>query len=77
MFSSWRSVRSSTRARCALVVNPEITSGHNNFELRDYHFIFGDACTAVVVERCDDARGQETWEILQQVLERALAIDPS
>ena len=51
-------------ARCALVVNPEITSGHNNFELRDYHFIFGDACTAVVVERSDDARGQDTWEIL-------------
>jgi beta-ketodecanoyl-[acyl-carrier-protein] synthase len=32
-------------ARCAVVVNPEITSGHNNFELREFHFIFGDACT--------------------------------
>jgi beta-ketodecanoyl-[acyl-carrier-protein] synthase len=37
-------------ARCALVLSPEITSGHNNFTLREYHFIFGDACTAVVVE---------------------------
>ncbi|WP_420452136.1 beta-ketoacyl-ACP synthase III [Ilumatobacter sp.] len=42
-------------ASCVLVVNPEITSGHNNFELRDHHFIFGDACTAVVLERTDDA----------------------
>ena len=37
-------------ARCVLVLNPEITSGHNNFELREDHFIFGDACTAVIVE---------------------------
>ena len=44
-------------ARCAVVVNPEITSGHNNFELRDYHFIFGDACSAVVVEREEDSAG--------------------
>ena len=43
-------------ASCVVVVNPEITSGHNNFELRDHHFIFGDACTALVVERTEDAR---------------------
>ena len=49
-------------ATCAVVVNPEITSGHNNFELRDYHFIFGDACTALVVERGDDTR--RGWRIL-------------
>ena len=42
-------------ANCVVVVNPEITSGHNNFELRDHHFIFGDACTALVLERTDDA----------------------
>ena len=40
-------------AKCVVVVNPEITSGHNNFELRDFHFIFGDACTALVLERTD------------------------
>lgn len=49
-------------ATCAVVVNPEITSGHNNFELRDYHFIFGDACTALVVERRGDTR--RGWRIL-------------
>lgn len=42
-------------ASCVVVVNPEITTGHNNFELRDHHFIFGDACTAAVLERTDDA----------------------
>lgn len=42
-------------ASCVVVVNPEITSGHNNFELRDHHFIFGDACTALVLQRSADA----------------------
>ena len=51
-------------ARCAVVVNPEITSGHNNFELREFHFIFGDACTALVVERESDAAAGEAWEVL-------------
>ena len=56
-------LRSGT-ASCVVVVNPEITSGHNNFELRDFHFIFGDACTAVVMERADDAVVDDTWEVL-------------
>lgn len=51
-------------ARCVLVLNPEITSGHNNFELREYHFIFGDACTAVVVETEDYTSKGESWEVL-------------
>jgi beta-ketodecanoyl-[acyl-carrier-protein] synthase len=51
-------------ARCVLVVNPEITSGHNNFELRDFHFIFGDACTAVVVESAEHARSGAAFEVL-------------
>ncbi len=51
-------------ANCALVVNPEITSGHNNFELRDFHFIFGDACTVTVLEREDDAVSAERWQVL-------------
>ena len=50
-------------ASCVLVVNPEITSGHNNFELRDFHFIFGDACTAVLLERADDALAGEQWTV--------------
>jgi len=50
-------------ASCVVVVNPEITSGHNNFELRDFHFIFGDACTALVLERESDAVGTDRWVI--------------
>ncbi len=37
-------------ARRVLVASPEICTGHLNFRDRDSHFIFGDACTAVVVE---------------------------
>lgn len=37
-------------ARAVLVVSPEICSGHLNFRDRDSHFIFGDACTALLVE---------------------------
>ena len=42
--------------RCALVVNPEICSGHLEWRDRDCHFIFGDVCTAVVLERAEDAQ---------------------
>ena len=41
----------------ALVVNPEICSGHLEWRDRDCHFIFGDVATATVVERLDDAQG--------------------
>jgi beta-ketodecanoyl-[acyl-carrier-protein] synthase len=51
-------------ASCVLVLNPEITSGHNNFELREYHFIFGDACTAVVIESEDAASSGESWQVI-------------
>ena len=51
-------------ADCVLVVNPEICSGHLNFRDRDAHFIFGDVCTAVVVERKDSATSPEQFEIL-------------
>ncbi len=51
-------------ARSVLMVNPEICTGHLNFRDRDSHFIFGDVCTAVVVERADTAKGAEPYEIL-------------
>jgi len=40
-------------ARAILVVSPEITSAHLAWMDRDCHFIFGDVCTAVLVERLD------------------------
>ncbi len=35
--------------RAALIVNPEVTSGHLEWRDRDCHFIFGDVATAVVL----------------------------
>lgn len=51
-------------ARCVLMVNPEICSGHLNFRDRDSHFIFGDAATAVIIERSEDATSDIRFEVL-------------
>jgi beta-ketodecanoyl-[acyl-carrier-protein] synthase len=56
-------------ASCALVVDPEICSGHLNFRDRDSHFIFGDACTALVLERAEGSRAREPFEVLGTKLE--------
>jgi beta-ketodecanoyl-[acyl-carrier-protein] synthase len=58
----------SGQARAVLVLNPEITSGHLNFRDRDSHFIFGDACTAIIVEAADAARGKHQFEIVETKL---------
>jgi len=49
---------------CVLVVNPEITSAHLEWRDRDCHFIFGDVCTAVIVEAADTATAADRWEVL-------------
>ena len=51
-------------AKCVLVVNPEITSAHLEWRDRDCHFIFGDVCTAVIVEAEDTATAADRWEVL-------------
>ena len=51
-------------AKRALVVVPELTTGHMNWRDRDSHFIFGDASVALVVERLDDTKASGPWEIL-------------
>jgi beta-ketodecanoyl-[acyl-carrier-protein] synthase len=56
-------VRAGT-AKCVLVVNPEITSGHQEWKDRDCHFIFGDVCTATIVESADTATSDDQWEVL-------------
>ena len=48
-------IRSGSVSR-ALVVSPEICSAHLEWRDRDCHFIFGDVCTAVILER-DDLSG--------------------
>jgi beta-ketodecanoyl-[acyl-carrier-protein] synthase len=49
--------------RSALVINPEICSAHLEWRDRDCHFIFGDVCTATLIERKEDATG-EHFDIL-------------
>tara|TARA_B100001175_G_scaffold315061_1_gene325775 strand:- start:2864 stop:3982 length:1119 start_codon:yes stop_codon:yes gene_type:complete len=47
-----------------LVVNPDICTGHLNFRDRDGHFIFGDACTSVLLEKNNGITSSNTFEIL-------------
>lgn len=51
-------------AKTVLVVNPEICSGHLNFRDRSSHFIFGDACTAIVIEPENTATSDCQYEII-------------
>ena len=52
-------------ARAALVVSPEICTGHLNFRNRDCHFIFGDAATALLIEPVEAATAAATrFEVL-------------
>lgn len=59
-----KSLIESGGARAILIVNPEILTGHANFRERDSHFLFGDAATALIVERAETARGTNVWEIV-------------
>ncbi|WP_374599510.1 beta-ketoacyl-ACP synthase III [Brevundimonas sp.] len=49
--------------KAVLMVNPEVCSAHLNFKDRDSHFIFGDVCTAVIVESSETA-GPGGWDVL-------------
>lgn len=54
----------SQEANRVLVVSPEICTGHLNFRDRDSHFIFGDACTAVLLENTATTRSTDVYSIL-------------
>ncbi|MEG0861610.1 MAG: beta-ketoacyl-ACP synthase III [Pseudomonas sp.] len=56
------------QARAVLVISPEICTGHLNFRDRDSHFIFGDAATAVLVERADLATSAHQFDIVSSKL---------
>ncbi|HVK75125.1 MAG TPA: beta-ketoacyl-ACP synthase III [Kofleriaceae bacterium] len=51
------------KAKCAVAVTPELTSGFINWRDRDSHFIFGDAAVSVVVEPAAAAK-PGNYEIL-------------
>ena len=51
--------------RSAVMINPEMCSGHLNFKDRDCHFIFGDVATAVVLEEFKEEQTSENcYEVL-------------
>ncbi|WP_275288812.1 beta-ketoacyl-ACP synthase III [Halomonas elongata] len=56
-------IRAGSASR-VLVVSPEICSAHLNFRDRDSHFIFGDACTAIVLEDEAVATAESRFEVL-------------
>jgi len=64
-----RDAIASGSATCVLMVNPEICSGHLNFRDRDSHFIFGDVCTAVIIEAAATATSEEQYEIVDSKLQ--------
>ena len=51
-------------ANTILIVDPEICSGHLDFKDRDCHFIFGDVCTAMILENKDTADSNNCFEII-------------
>jgi len=63
-----RNAVQSGQARAVLMVNPEICSGHLEFRDRDCHFIFGDACTAVIVEREPGPGSRQPFRIIDSRL---------
>jgi beta-ketodecanoyl-[acyl-carrier-protein] synthase len=51
-------------AKVVLVVNPEFASPQVNYTSRDSHFIFGDVCTATIIEATDTCTADNSWKIL-------------
>lgn len=56
-------------ASCVLMLNPEICTGHLNFRDRDSHFIFGDVCTAVIVESGAAASSPDQFLVVDSKLQ--------
>lgn len=55
--------------KVALLLSPEISSGHMTFRDRDSHFIFGDACSALVLETPATCQVDKPFEVLSSRLQ--------
>lgn len=51
-------------AKVVLVVNPEFASPQVNYTSRDSHFIFGDVCTATIIEAAETCTSEHSFKIL-------------
>ncbi len=56
-------------AGCVLLLSPEVCSGHLNFRDRDAHFIFGDVCTAVILETAETATSADQYVVVDTKLQ--------
>ncbi|MGI5308976.1 beta-ketoacyl-ACP synthase III [Rheinheimera sp. WS51] len=50
-------------AKVVLVVNPEFASPQVNYRSRDSHFIFGDVCTATIIEAEESCSSDNAFRI--------------
>ena len=50
-------------AKVVLIVNPEFASPQVNYRSRDSHFIFGDVCTATIIEAEESCTSDNAWRI--------------
>ena len=64
-----RDAIASGSASCVLLLSPEICSGHLNFRDRDAHFIFGDVCTAVILETAETATSADQYLVVDSKLQ--------
>lgn len=60
-------------AKAVLLINPEICTAHLNFRDRDSHFIFGDVCTATVIERADTVTIDGAFEVVSAKLKTSFS----
>lgn len=51
-------------AKTVLVVNPEFASPQVDYRNRDSHFIFGDVCTATIIEAEESCTSEQAFRIL-------------
>lgn len=59
----------SGQAESVLVISPEITSAHLEWKDRDCHFIFGDVCTAVLLQsESAMSKSAEAFEVISSKL---------
>ena len=63
-FSSAYHHIASGQANRVLVLSPEICTAHLDFTDRDTHFIFGDACTAMLLESADLNAGFSAFKVI-------------
>ncbi|MEN6621370.1 MAG: beta-ketoacyl-ACP synthase III [Smithella sp.] len=51
-------------AKCVLAINPELMTPQINYCDRNFHFIFGDVSTAIIMERQETCTSSNSYEVL-------------